>query len=147
MDASAHTRPPRWYWIATGLILAWMLVGVAAWMADLMMDEAALAELPDAQRSLYERRPGWLFGVYGVAVLAGLAGALGLLLRRAWAVPALGLSLAAVVVQMGYTLTVMDAIGTLGAAAALPFPLLIIGIGVAALWLSVHARRRGLIAR
>lgn len=147
MDASAHTRPPRWYWIAAGLILAWMLVGVAAWLADLMMDEAAFAELSDAQRSLYERRPGWLFRVYGVAVIAGLAGALGLLLRRDWAVLALGLSLAAVVIQMGYTFTAMDAIGALGAAAALPFPLLILGIGAASLWLSLHARRRDWLRR
>jgi hypothetical protein len=139
------TAPPRWFRIVAWLAVAWMLVGVAAWVADLMTNEAALAGMSEGQRTLYEARPGWLFAVYAVAVFAGLAGAVGLVLRRAWSVPALAVSLLAVVVQFGYTLLVMDAIGHIGAAAALPFPLLILAIGVALLALARHAMRRGWI--
>jgi hypothetical protein len=139
------TAPPRWYPVVAWLAVAWMLVGVAAWFADLMTTDAAVAAMSDGQRTLYEARPGWLFAVYGVAIIAGLAGAVGLVLRRAWSVPALAVSLLAVVVQFGYTLLVLDAIGHIGAAAALPFPLLILVIGVALLAVARHAMRRGWI--
>lgn len=136
-------RPPRWYWIVTGLALIWMLFGVTALIMDVLTDEAAVAELSDAQRALYAARPGWLFGVYAVATLSGLAGVMGLLLRRSWSVILLAASLLAVVLQFGYTLFVMDAIGLLGAATAVPFPLLIFVIGAALLWLGRHAAGRG----
>jgi hypothetical protein len=138
-------RPPRWYWVVAALALVWMLIGVVAWFMDLMMDEAALAQLSDGQRELYEARPGWLFVVYGVATAAGFLGAAALLLRQAWAVPAFKVSLAAVIVQFGYTFLAMDAVGRIGAAAALPFPLTIIIIGAALLWFSLEAKERGWI--
>ena len=145
MDAIAN-RPPRWYWVVAILALLWMLFGVAAWCMDLMMDPAALARLPEPQQQLYASRPQWLFVVYGVAIFSGLLGAIGLLLRKRWATRLFLLSLLAVVVQFGYTFAAMHAIEVLGAAQALPFPLLIFLVG-AGLWaLSSRAERRGWIA-
>jgi hypothetical protein len=144
--ATAMTTPPRWYWVVSWLALVWMLFGVVAWTMDLMTDEATVAGFTDAQRQLYAARPGWLFLVYAVAIFGGLAGTAGLLLRRSWSVAALAVSLAAVVVQFGYTLTVMRAIELLGAAAALPFPIVIAVIGALLLWLAIESRRRGWLA-
>jgi hypothetical protein len=78
-----------------------------------------------------------------VATFSGLAGAIALLLRRSWAVPALAVSLAAVAVQFGYTFLVLDAARILGAAAALPFPITIFLIGAALLYFAVLSARRG----
>jgi hypothetical protein len=122
-----------------------MLFGVMAWVMDLMTDEASLAELSEAQRQLYAARPQWLFAVYGVAIFSGLAGAIGLLVRKSWASALFALSLAAIVVQFGYTFFAMHAVEVLGAAAAIPFPLAIFLIGVALLWFSGRARKRGWI--
>jgi hypothetical protein len=133
---------PRSYWVISVIALVWMLFGVMAWTMDLMMDEAALAQLPEAQRQLYTARPQWLFAVYGLAIGAGVVGAVGLLLRRAWAVAAFAVSLAAVVVQFSYTFTVMGAYRLLGPS-ALAFPALIVVIGAFLLWYAVRARRRG----
>jgi hypothetical protein len=136
--------PPRWYWLAASLALLWMLFGVAALTMDVLMDEAAMAALTEGQRQLYAERPQWLFAVYALAIGSGLAGAIGLLLRKAWAVPSLVISLLAVLVQFGYTFGVLDPIAKLGsAAAAVPFPLAIIVAGMLVLWLGLHARRRG----
>jgi hypothetical protein len=134
---------PRWYWIVAGLAVVWMLFGVLAFIMDPLTDEATLAEMSQAQRELFLARPTWLFVVYGVAVFTGLAGAIGLLLRRAWAVSAFAVSLLFVIVQFIYVLFVMDAIGRIGAAEALPFPILIFVVGAGLLWLSVVARKRG----
>jgi hypothetical protein len=140
------SKPPTWYWVVSGLAVLWMLFGVMAWVMDLRTDEAALAELSEAQRQLYTARPQWLFAVYGVAIFSGLAGAIGLLLRKSWASMLFGLSLAAIVVQFGYTFLAMHAVEVLGAAAAIPFPLVIFLIGVALLWFARWARKTGWVA-
>ncbi len=142
MGAEATSPIPKTYWIVSSLALVWMLFGVLAWVMDLMTDETALVNLSETQRQLYLSRPQWLFVVYAIAIFSGLAGAIGLLMRRAWATPAFAVSLVAVIVQFGYTFLVMDAVRLLGAAAALPFPLVICAIGIFLLWFSIHARRR-----
>jgi hypothetical protein len=143
---SATSKPPTWYWVVSGLAVLWMLFGVMAWTMDLMTDEAGLAKMSEAQRQLYAARPQWLFAVYGVAIFSGLAGTIGLLLRKSWASMLLGLSLAAVVVQFGYTFIAMRAVQVLGAAAAVPFPLVIFLIGVALVWFAQRSRKAGWIA-
>jgi hypothetical protein len=136
---------PRWYWIVAVLALLWMLFGVLAFIMDPLTDEATLEQMGQAQRELFEARPLWLFVVYGVAVFSGLAGAIGLVMRRGWAVAAFAVSLVFVVLQFVYVLFVMDAIGRIGVAEALPFPLVILAIGIVLLWFSVVSRRRGWI--
>jgi hypothetical protein len=143
----ATSTPPRWYWIASWVAVVWMLFGVMAWTMDLMTDEQTVAGFTEAQRQLYAARPGWLFIVYAIAIFSGLAGAVGLLLRRSWAVAAFALSLAAVIVQFGYTFTALRAIELLGPAAAVPFPLVITLIGAVLLWLAIQARNRGWLVR
>ncbi|MDQ2069073.1 hypothetical protein [Natronospira bacteriovora] len=139
------TQPPRWYWIVSGLALVWMLFGLLSLIMDPMTSEEALAEMSEAQRELFEARPAWLFAVYALAILSGLGGTVALLLRKAWALPLFTVSLVAVVAQFVYVLFILDAIGRIGAAEALPFPLVIFTVGALLLWLSVHANRRGWI--
>lgn len=141
--ASTGVRPPRWYWVVAIIALLWMLIGVLSWVMDLLTDEAAIAQMSAAQQELYRSRPSWIFIVYAIAILTGLLGAIGLLTRKQWAVTALGVSLAAVIVQFGYTFLVMDAIRLLGATAAVAFPLVIFAIGAALLWFALHSRRSG----
>ena len=143
---SAASKPPTWYWVVSGLAVLWMLFGVMAWVMDLMTDEAGLAEMSEAQRQLYAARPQWVFVVYGVAIFSGLAGAVGLLLRKSWASMLFGVSLAAIIVQFGYMFLGMHAVQVLGAAAAIPFPLVIFVIGVTLLWFANRSRKVGWIA-
>lgn len=138
-------RAPWWYWAVAILALAWMLLGVFAWSMDLRMTPAQLATLLPGQQQLYAARPQWVFVVYAVAVFSGLAGAIGLLLRRRWATTWFLVSLLAVVVQFGYTLLVMDAVRLLGPGLALPFPAVIVAFAVFLLWFARYARRHGWI--
>ena len=144
-NANPAVRIPVWYWIVAVLAVLWMAFGVFAWIMDLMTDEATVESLSEAQRAIYRERPAWLFIAYGVAVFSGLAGAIALLLRKAIAVPAFTLSLATAIVQFGYMFVGMNIIGRLGAAQALPFPIVILVLAVLLLWLARHARKRGWI--
>lgn len=145
MEAVATVSPPRWYWIVSALALLWMLFGLVALVMDLTMNEAALASMSEAERRIYTSRPTWLLVTYAVAILSGLGGVIGLLLRRAWAVQLLALSLIAALVQFAYVLFGLGALETLGAAATLPFPLVILAIGAGLLVLALRARRLGWI--
>ena len=137
------TRPPQWFSVTAWLAVLWMLSGGAAFVMDLLTDEAALAQMSPAQRELYEARPAWIFAMYAVAVLSGLAGAIALVLRKTWAVPALTLSLVAVVVQFAYVLFGMRAIERVGAAEAVTLPIIVFVAGTLTLWLAVKAKGAG----
>lgn len=139
-------RRPAWFWIVAVLALLWNLVGVAmAWMQYSMTPEQ-LAQLPEAQRSLHQAMPGWLWAVDFVAVLAGVLGSLLLLMGKRLASPVLWLSLVAVVVLFGYCLFPGRMLEVLGAAQALPMPVLVTAIAVFLVWFARKATARGWIA-
>jgi hypothetical protein len=142
MNASAVKRP-AWFWVVAVLALLWNLVGVAmAWMQYSMTPEQ-LAQLPEAQRTLHQAMPGWLWAVDFVAVLAGTLGSLLLLMGRRLASPVLWLSLVAVIVLFGYCLFPGRMLEVLGAAQALPMPVLVTVIAVLLVWFARRSIARG----
>ncbi|MBX3133317.1 MAG: hypothetical protein KF689_08035 [Gemmatimonadaceae bacterium] len=138
--------PAKWFRPTAIVLVVWMLVGIAALVADLLTTPEQIAAMPDGQRQLYEARPSWMLGVYAVATVSGLVGAILLARRHRASVAALALSLAAVTVQFGYTLWGLDAIGLLGPAMAIPFPMFIFLVGAFALWVAIKARNEGWLA-
>lgn len=109
--------------IAIALLL-WNLMGVAAFIMQFTMDYAELAKTDPYTARMMATMPGWLWGVYAVAVGAGVLGALMLLARRA-AAALFALSLAAVIIQFGHALGLTDLIAVKGWSAA-AFPAFII---------------------
>ena len=67
-----------------------------------------IATLPLDQAAMLAARPAWYYAAFGTAVWVGLAGTVGLLLRKAWAVPALLISLIAVIVQFSSVVIVPE---------------------------------------
>lgn len=133
---------PVWFWIIAALAVVWNIMGVGAYLADVTMSEEAMAKFSEVERNLYEARPSWLIGAYAVAVFTGLLGAVTLALRKSWAIPLFGVSLVAVIVQMGYVLFGMNVIGILGlSAAAMPAVILIIAAFL--LWFSMSVKGKG----
>lgn len=96
-----ENKAPRWLTVAAILALLFEVVGLAGFLIDVMQSPAQVGRLPLDQQLLRAATPSWIYAAYGVAVFAGLAGAIALLKRRTWAMPLLGLSLLAVVVQFG----------------------------------------------
>ena len=91
-------RFPPWYWLVAVAALLFELAGSYAYYLQMTTDPAGL---PVDQRALIQSTPVWINAAYGLAVLAGVIGAVGLLQRRRFATGALGLSLAMVFVQFG----------------------------------------------
>ena len=124
------------------LAILWGLMGAGSFVDGALMSPERLAALPAAQRELWTAMPHWLWTVYALAVFAGLAGAVALLLRRQIAVALFLVSLVAIVAQFSYILFVMDAIGRMGLVQAAGFPALIFLIGLAELLYAARAAMR-----
>ncbi|MFC3717382.1 hypothetical protein ACFONC_14620 [Luteimonas soli] len=144
MNAPAIKRP-AWFWIVAALALLWNLMGLAmAWMQYSMTPDQ-LAQLSEAQRTIHAAMPGWLWVVDFVAVIAGVLGSILLLMGRRFALPMFWVSLVAVVVLFGYCLFPGRMIELLGAAQALPMPVLVTAIAVLLVWFARKAAARGWI--
>ena len=133
------TKPPIWFWIVSGLLLVWNLMGVAAYLAQVYMSPEALAALPEAEQTLYEAVPAWATAAFAIAVFAGAIGCVGLLLRKAWAIPVFYVSLAGVLVQDIYNFFIGNTMEVYGASAiAMPIVVLVILLGT--IWFARKAK-------
>lgn len=130
------------YWIVAVFALVWNLIGVAMWYLQVSMTPGQLAAMPEAQRQVYEGTPGWINIVFAVAVLGGVLGALGLLMKKRWAGTMFALSLIALLVQMigAYVVTpAWAAYGPVG----LVMPVVLLLIALFLLWYANKAKARG----
>lgn len=142
MSDNAGIKVPTWFWIVAVLALLWELMGVGSYLYHVTMSAEAIAALPEGQRDLMNATPSWVMGAFAIAVFSGLAGAVGLVLRRKWAKPLLILSLVAAVIQFGWVFLVFKAHETLGPSSAV-FPGIIIVIGAFLVWFASDAAKRG----
>jgi hypothetical protein len=90
---------PKWYLPVVILALLWNMAGCAAYLKDVMLTPEDVAKLSAELQALYAARPAWSVAATAIAVWAGLAGCIGLAMRKRWAAPVLIASLVGVVVQ------------------------------------------------
>jgi hypothetical protein len=102
------TAVPAWYWVAAVCALLFECLGCFFYLAEVRLTPEQIAMLPLDQAAMLSARPAWYYAAFGVAVWVGLAGTVGLLLRKTWAVPALLISLIAVIVQFSAVLVVPE---------------------------------------
>jgi hypothetical protein len=133
---------PRWLLWVSILLLLWNLMGVGAFVTQWMMSAEQLATLPPEQQEMWAKMPSWAWAAYAIAVFAGTAGAIGLLLRKKWAVPLFLLSFVAVLAQFTYPFIIAGGLTTLGAT-ALIFPAFIILVAIVQWRFAVASRVTG----
>ena len=136
------TKLPTWFWIVAVLAVIWNVLGIGAYFADVTMSEETLMRLSEAERNMRLQTPPWVTGMFAIAVFAGFAAAITLLFRRSFAVVLFALSLAAVLLQMGYTIIGLNAAAILGAG-AMVFPGIVVLLGALQLWFSLSSMRKG----
>jgi hypothetical protein len=139
--AAERSGVPAWFWAAAIAALLFECLGCYFYLAEVRLTPEQIATLPLDQAALLNARPAWYYAAFGTAVWVGLAGTLGLLLRRAWAVPALLISLVAVVIQFSAILIVPDMRTVTSDALLGPFLIIVVCYGI--LLLARLARRRG----
>ncbi len=87
---------PGWFYAVAAVALLFEAFGCFMYFSQVSAD---LSTYPLDQRAMWQATPTWMTAAYAVAVWVGLIGAVLLLMRRKLAVPALLVSLIAVIVQ------------------------------------------------
>jgi hypothetical protein len=137
MDNNPVSVRPKSFWVIAIVALLWNLLGVAMFLMQATASPEMVAAMPAEQRQVHEATPGWLNIAFAIAVFGGVIGALGLLLKKRWAVTFFLVSLLALLAQIvgAYATTpVWEAYGPAG----LAMPVLLV---VIALLLWVYARK------
>ena len=124
------TRPSsRTHTIIAAAAVAWNVLGLVLFLMQVTMSAEQVATLAPPDRTMYEATPAWVLGAFGVAVVAGVVGSVGLFARQRWAVTAFAVSLLAIVVQVAGTFATTPAWQTYGPA-GLIMPLVLTTIAV-----------------
>lgn len=140
MDDRFTPRPVAGWFIAAAVAsLLFMGLGCITFLMHVLADPASM---PLDQRAAHDAEPLWVTAVYGVAVGAGLVGAILLLMKRRAAEWLLLVSLVAVLAWLGGLIVVAPLRETMSAND------LLVAIAIAALtwtiyWFARHSRQRG----
>jgi len=141
MSGELNSKAPKWFMIVAAVLLVWNLLGVMAYIMQVMMSPETLAALPEEQRQLYEDTPAWATAAFAVAVNFGALGCVLLLLRKNLAGLFLQLSLAGVLVQMFHSFFMSKSFEVFGPG-GLVMPVMVIVIAIYLVVLAANANTK-----
>lgn len=141
--STENNRLPATYWIIGVIALLWNLAGVGNFIFQVFFPEVMIAEMTQEQQELILSNPTWMKIVFGLATILGFLGAIGLLMRKKWAVSALLVSLIAVVIQMGYSSFATNALEVMDQSPV--FPAMIVLFSAVLWWYSKRSDARGFL--
>lgn len=128
-----------WFKPAAIASILWFLLGCGLYLYEVTLDPASL---PLDMRMMMEALPTWMWAAFAVAVWIGLAGTVLLLLRKRLAVPLLGVSLLASVVQN--SAYVLDRrLSEVTGSDQLLLPIIIVAVNWTIFWFAYYSQRRG----
>lgn len=140
MTEETTNKAPGWFMIVAILLLVWNLIGVMAYIMQVMMSPEALAALPEAKRELYANTPAWATAAFAVAVNGGALGCLFLVLKKNLAGVFLQLSLAGVLVQMYHAFFMSKSFEVFGPGGMI-MPVMVMLIAIYLVTLAARAKR------
>ena len=111
--------------------LLWTLLGCVAFIMQSTQNLNELARTDPYQAEIWAAMPLWAWVCYGIAVLAGVLGALAMVLHRRITVILSLICLIAVLAQFGYTFFGTDVLQMRGFLAAAIFPIVIVLLALA----------------
>lgn len=129
------TSPPKWFWIVSILALIWNLLGVLAYIGQVMAPE----QLEPAVREMIENRPTWATAAFATAVWGSALGCILLLARKSLAIYIFILSFIGIVVQMIYNYAVAESTYDYGPGDHV-MAVMILAIGIALIMLARKAK-------
>ena len=142
--SDSGTAIPMWFWILGILAVLWNLMGLMAFVVQMMMTEEAMATLPEAQQEIYRNIPAWVNIAFAIAVICGTLGSILLVMRKKLAIPVLALSLLGVLLQYGYMFFLSNTPAVMGAG-AMVLPALVVLISIGLIPYSTFCKGRGFL--
>jgi hypothetical protein len=143
-----ETKPavPVWFWIVATVALLWNLMGCGVLTMEMFFQEEAIATFTEEQKEWTRSTPAWIYFVFAISVSTGVAGSLGLFLRKGWTVFLFVICLAAVLVQMVYTMLIAGGLQVMGPSGAI-MPAVVVVLAVVWAWFSWFSKGKGWLDR
>jgi hypothetical protein len=98
----ARPRTPVHLWIVAVLAFLWTLMGAFDYLATQLGLEFYMSQFSEEQLAYFNAFPAWMVAFWAFGVWGAFAGAIGLLLRKKWAVWAFVVSIAGMIVTTIY---------------------------------------------
>jgi len=133
---------PSWFKAVAITALIWNLLGVVAFVLQMMITPEILAELPAAEQALYSNIPSWVTAAFAVAVFSGVLGSLFLLMKKSISTPLLVFSLVRVLVQNFHSFFISKALEVNGPAVMI-MPAVVVLFAIYLILLSRKAQAQG----
>lgn len=137
-------KTPKHLWIVGILALLWNLMGVFDYLATQFRFESYMSAFTQEQLDYFYGFPAWAVSGWAIAVWIGLAGTVGLLLRRRWSVVAYWVSLAGLALSSIYTLVMTNGLEIMGSPATF-MTVLIWVISIFLVWYSSQQAKKGIL--
>ena len=141
MTQKTKSAVPFWYRVIAAVALLWNLLGCTFFAMEIFAQEAMIESMTQEQKEWARSIPGWIYFVYGLAVSSGVAGSIGLFMRKGWTIVMFAICLVAVIVQMFYTMIIGGGLKVMGPSGAV-MPLVVVVLAAALSWFSWFARSR-----
>lgn len=142
--AESPATTPKHLWIVGGIALLWNAVGAFDYLATQFEWQFYMSQFSEEQLAYFYGFPAWAVAGWAVAVWSELAGSVGLLLRRRWAVGAFALSLAGMAVSTLYSYGMSEGAEVMGTGGVV-FSLVIAAVAIFLLLYSRRMAARGLL--
>ena len=112
-------RTPAHLWIVGILAILWNSFGAFDYLATQLELEFYMSAFSEEQLAYFYAFPPWAVAAWAFGVWGAVAGSVGLLLRKKWAVWAFAISLAGMAVSSIYTMLLTDGIKLMGPGAVI----------------------------
>lgn len=149
MAATTERKPGKLYWIITGLLVLWGLMGLwvfydfTAATPESMAKYVADGTYTQAYADYYTSgSPLWHTVVFAIAVISGALGALGLLLCRAWAVPLYIVSLLCIIISL-FSMFGLDKLHTVMSGGQIAMQGVVLALGLFSAWFARKKKAKG----
>lgn len=150
MSELSENKAPTSYWVVTGVLALWAIMGIIVYMTHVGMGaeeySAAVADGAMSQdfADYAMNAPSWATAVFAVAVFSGVAGAICLLLRKKWAVQLYTISLVFILISM-FKGFILDRAGSMMSAGQIFMEFVVVILGIIAVWFSRKKRAAGIL--
>lgn len=136
---------PWHVWLVGVLALLWNSVGAFDYVMTQTRNASYLSQFSPEQLAYFHGFPKWVVASWALSVWGGVLGSVLLLLRKRWAVPVFGVSLATMVPTFFYNYVLTDGLAIMGGVGGLVFSVVIFVIGVALLIYARTLARNGVL--
>ena len=137
-------KTPKHLWIVGVLALLWNFMGAFDYLATQLKLESYMSAFTEEQLDYFYGIPAWAVSGWAIAVWIGLAGAVGLLLRRKWSFMAFAISLAGLALSSIYTLGLTNGLEIMGSTATV-MTVIIWVVSIFLVWYSRQQTRAGVL--